>query len=187
MERLPPLNAIKTFEVAARAGSFTLAASELGVSSAAVSQQIRNLETWFGKQLFVRSGNRIALTDADRLGKARPGHRAWPVGHGARRSGGRSADCALLRLGAPRAPLLCIHAAGQGRPGRCCRPGGTAQSSGARDLWEGRGAALKPDPDGGVQVAGFSGIGDTGAPGPIFCRLPVITWSPSATPLRMAT
>lgn len=61
------------------------------------------------------------------------------------------------------------------------------QSSGARDLWEGRGAALKPDPDGGVQVAGFSGIGDTGAPGPIFCRLPVITWSPSATPLRMAT
>ncbi|AMX99376.1 LysR family transcriptional regulator [Mesorhizobium ciceri] len=96
MERLPPLNAIKTFEVAARAGSFTLAASELGMSSAAVSQQIRNLETWFGKQLFVRSGNRIALTDADRLGKARPGHRAWPAGHSARRSGGRSADCALL-------------------------------------------------------------------------------------------
>ncbi|WP_245468672.1 LysR family transcriptional regulator, partial [Mesorhizobium sp. M7D.F.Ca.US.004.01.2.1] len=51
VERLPPLNAIKAFEVAARAGSFTLAASELGVSSAAVSQQIRNLESWFGKQL----------------------------------------------------------------------------------------------------------------------------------------
>ena len=70
MEKLPPLNAIKAFEVAARAGSFTLAASELGVSSAAVSQQIRNLETWFGKQLFVRSGNRIALTDA--------GHAIYP-------------------------------------------------------------------------------------------------------------
>lgn len=70
MERLPPLNAIKAFEVAARAGSFTLAASELGVSSAAVSQQIRNLENWFGKQLFVRSGNRIALTDA--------GHAIYP-------------------------------------------------------------------------------------------------------------
>ncbi|WP_214474643.1 LysR substrate-binding domain-containing protein [Mesorhizobium sp. dw_380] len=70
MDRLPPLNAIKTFEVAARAGSFTLAASELGVSSAAVSQQIRNLETWFGKQLFVRTGNRITLTDA--------GHAIYP-------------------------------------------------------------------------------------------------------------
>ncbi|CCV12261.1 LysR substrate-binding domain-containing protein [Mesorhizobium sp. STM 4661] len=70
MEKLPPLNAIKAFEVAARAGSFTLAATELGVSSAAVSQQIRNLENWFGKQLFVRSGNRIALTDA--------GHAIYP-------------------------------------------------------------------------------------------------------------
>ncbi|TPK91850.1 LysR substrate-binding domain-containing protein [Mesorhizobium sp. B2-4-17] len=70
MDRLPPLNAIRTFEVAARAGNFTLAASELGVSSAAVSQQIRNLETWFGKQLFVRTGNRITLTDA--------GHAIYP-------------------------------------------------------------------------------------------------------------
>ncbi|MEI9405421.1 LysR family transcriptional regulator [Mesorhizobium argentiipisi] len=70
MEKFPPLNAMRTFEVAARAGSFTLAASELGVSSAAVSQQVRNLEDWFGKQLFVRNGNRIALTDA--------GHAIYP-------------------------------------------------------------------------------------------------------------
>ncbi|MEW6634908.1 MAG: LysR substrate-binding domain-containing protein [Pseudomonadota bacterium] len=70
MEKLPPLNAVRTFEVAARAGSFTLAATELGVSSAAVSQQIRNLEDWFGKQLFVRNGNRITLTDA--------GHAIYP-------------------------------------------------------------------------------------------------------------
>lgn len=70
MEKLPPLNAIRAFEVAARAGSFTLAATELGVSSAAVSQQIRNLEDWFGKQLFVRNGNRIMLTDA--------GHAIYP-------------------------------------------------------------------------------------------------------------
>ncbi|WP_245431416.1 LysR substrate-binding domain-containing protein [Mesorhizobium atlanticum] len=61
---------MRAFEVAARAGSFTLAATELGVSSAAVSQQIRNLEDWFGKQLFVRNGNRIALTDA--------GHAIYP-------------------------------------------------------------------------------------------------------------
>jgi LysR family glycine cleavage system transcriptional activator len=70
MERLPPLNAVRAFEVAARAGSFTIAATELGVSSAAVSQQVRNLEDWFGKQLFVRTGNRIALTDA--------GHAIYP-------------------------------------------------------------------------------------------------------------
>lgn len=70
MEKLPPLNAMRAFEVAARAGSFTVAAGELGVSSAAVSQQIRNLEDWFGKQLFVRNGNRIALTDA--------GHAIYP-------------------------------------------------------------------------------------------------------------
>ncbi|MDX8530925.1 LysR substrate-binding domain-containing protein [Mesorhizobium sp. VK25A] len=70
MEKLPPLNAVRAFEVAARAGSFTLAATELGVSSAAVSQQIRNLEDWFGKRLFVRNGNRITLTDA--------GHAIYP-------------------------------------------------------------------------------------------------------------
>lgn len=70
MLRLPPLNAVRVFEVAARTGQFTLAAIELGVSSAAVSQQIRNLEAHFGKQLFVRNGNRITLTDA--------GHAIYP-------------------------------------------------------------------------------------------------------------
>src|SRR5471030_211270 len=64
MQRLPPLNAVRTFEVAARLGSFVLAGAELGVSSAAVSQQIRHLEDYFGKKLFVRNGNRLALTDA---------------------------------------------------------------------------------------------------------------------------
>jgi len=64
MNRLPPLNAMKAFEAAARTGSFALAGKELGVSSAAVSQQVRNLEIWFAKQLFLRKGNRIVLTDA---------------------------------------------------------------------------------------------------------------------------
>ncbi|WP_322027219.1 LysR substrate-binding domain-containing protein [Burkholderia sp. BCC1977] len=64
MSRLPPLNAVKAFEVAARMGAFALAATELGVSAAAVSQQVRNLEAYLGKQLFVRTGNRITLTDA---------------------------------------------------------------------------------------------------------------------------
>ena len=70
MKKLPPLNAMKAFEAAARSGNFTLAADELGVSSAAVSQQVRNLEAYFGKQLFVRNGNRITMTDA--------GHAIYP-------------------------------------------------------------------------------------------------------------
>lgn len=64
MKRLPPLNAVRTFEVAARLGGFSAAGSELGVSAAAVSQQVRHLEAYFGKKLFVRNGNRLSLTDA---------------------------------------------------------------------------------------------------------------------------
>ena len=61
---LPPLNGIRAFEAAARTGSFTRAAAELRVTSAAVSQQVRLLEEHFNKQLFVRQGNRLTLTDA---------------------------------------------------------------------------------------------------------------------------
>ena len=46
--RLPPLNAIKAFEAAARLGSFTRAAEELSVTHGAVSRQIRLLEEWLG-------------------------------------------------------------------------------------------------------------------------------------------
>ncbi len=62
--RLPPLNALKAFEAAARLGSFVAASEELGVSAAAVSMQVRNLETYLKKKLFTRSNNRITLTDA---------------------------------------------------------------------------------------------------------------------------
>lgn len=61
---LPPLNALRAFEAAARTGSYVAAAEELGVSPAAVSQQVRNLEEFLGKQLFMRFNNRISLTDA---------------------------------------------------------------------------------------------------------------------------
>ena len=58
-QRTPPLNALKAFEVAARHGSFVAAGLELGVSSAAVSQQVTKLEQFFGKLLFARHNNRI--------------------------------------------------------------------------------------------------------------------------------
>lgn len=61
---LAPLNALRAFEAAARTGSFTNAARELCVSSAAISQQVKLLEDHWGKTLFVRQGNRIALTEA---------------------------------------------------------------------------------------------------------------------------
>jgi len=61
--KLPPLNSIRAFEAAARTGSFTAAARELGVTSSAVSMQVRNLEKFLAKKLFVRSNNRITITD----------------------------------------------------------------------------------------------------------------------------
>jgi len=61
-----PFNALRGFEVAARTGSFVNAGRELGVSAAAVSQQVKALEAVLGKQLFLRQGNRITLTDAGR-------------------------------------------------------------------------------------------------------------------------
>jgi LysR family glycine cleavage system transcriptional activator len=64
MKRSAPLNALRAFEVAARTGSFANAARELGVSSAAISQQVKLLENYWGTTLFIRQGNRIALTDA---------------------------------------------------------------------------------------------------------------------------
>ncbi len=61
-----PLNALRAFEVAARTGSFVAAGEELGVSSAAVSQQVKSLEGTLNRTLFLRQGNRITLTDAGR-------------------------------------------------------------------------------------------------------------------------
>lgn len=63
-QSLPPLDALVFFESAARHGSFTRAGSELYVSQAAVSKRIRQLEEWFGTELFERSGRVLTLTEA---------------------------------------------------------------------------------------------------------------------------
>ncbi len=63
-KRLPPLNALRSFEAAARLLSFTAAARELHVTNAAVSHQIKTLEQWLGTALFVRRNNRLELTVA---------------------------------------------------------------------------------------------------------------------------
>ena len=61
--RLPPLNALRTFEAAARHLSFTKAAEELFVTQAAVSHQIRTLEDHLGARLFRRANRALMLTD----------------------------------------------------------------------------------------------------------------------------
>jgi LysR family glycine cleavage system transcriptional activator len=61
--RMPlPLNAIKSFEVAARHLSFARAAKDLNVHPPAVSRQVAELERILGVLLFVRSKPRLALT-----------------------------------------------------------------------------------------------------------------------------
>jgi LysR family glycine cleavage system transcriptional activator len=61
--RLPSLKALRAFEAAARHGSFSRAADELGVTHAAVSHQIRALEEELGAALFHRTGRAVELTE----------------------------------------------------------------------------------------------------------------------------
>ena len=73
--RLPPLNALRVFEAAARHLSFKEAAAELHITQAAVSHQVKSLEEYLGVQLFRRSARGVTLTDAARacLPKLREG------------------------------------------------------------------------------------------------------------------
>ena len=73
--RLPPLNALRVFEAAARHLSFKEAAVELHITQAAVSHQVKSLEEYLGVQLFRRTARGVQLTDAARacLPKLREG------------------------------------------------------------------------------------------------------------------
>jgi LysR family glycine cleavage system transcriptional activator len=64
--RLPPLNALKAFEAAARSESFTRAAEELHVTQGAVSHQVKALEAILGLKLFNRERQRLVMTEAGR-------------------------------------------------------------------------------------------------------------------------
>jgi LysR family glycine cleavage system transcriptional activator len=61
--RLPPLNALRAFEAAARHLSFTKAAEELHVTPGAISQQVKALEEYIGVVLFRRLNRALMLTD----------------------------------------------------------------------------------------------------------------------------
>lgn len=63
-KRLPPLNWLRSFEAAARHLNFTHAATELNLTQAAISQQVKGLESQLGSMLFKRLPRGLELTDA---------------------------------------------------------------------------------------------------------------------------
>lgn len=67
MRHLPPLHALRVFEVAVRAGSYAAAGTELGLTHGAVSRQVAALEAWLGQPLFARVGRRMVATQAARV------------------------------------------------------------------------------------------------------------------------
>jgi len=73
--RLPPLNALRAFEAAARHESFSAAAEELHVTHGAISHQVKALEEWLGILLFERRTRAVRLTE--------PGSAYLPVIEGA--------------------------------------------------------------------------------------------------------
>lgn len=62
--KLPPMNTLQAFCVAAQKLNFSLAGEELNITHAAISNQMKRLEQWFGRKLFERSGRGIKLTAA---------------------------------------------------------------------------------------------------------------------------
>jgi len=61
-EKLPPLNALRAFEAAARHGSLSKGADELAVTHGAVSRQVAKLEDYLGVTLFTRGHQNVTLT-----------------------------------------------------------------------------------------------------------------------------
>lgn len=68
---LPPLSALRCFDVAARSRNFSIAADKLRLTPSAVSHQIKALETFLGQPLFTRIQRRMQLTDAGKAYAAR--------------------------------------------------------------------------------------------------------------------
>lgn len=95
--RLPPLNALRVFEAAARHLSFKEAANELSITQAAVSHQVKSLEEYLGVELFRRSGRGVQLTEAARaaLPRLRDGFDALAAAVEQIRERGEETDLAI--------------------------------------------------------------------------------------------
>jgi LysR family transcriptional regulator, glycine cleavage system transcriptional activator len=66
MRRIPNFVLLRAFEAAARLESFTLAAQELNLTQSAISHQVKELEEFFDKKLFVRRNRRVEPTSEGR-------------------------------------------------------------------------------------------------------------------------
>ena len=99
MPKLPPLAAIRAFESAGRLENFSRAAEELGMTQAAISYQVRQLEGRLGRALFVREKGRVRLSET--------GQRLLP----AIRAAFASMDDAFASLDSDEAEVLTINAA----------------------------------------------------------------------------
>lgn len=98
---LPPLNAVRAFEAAARRSSFKDAAAELGVTHGAVSRQIRLLEEWLGPPaLFRRLSHGVALTAEGRALLADIQPALERIARAASAHGGRPSGTVVLRVNA---------------------------------------------------------------------------------------
>jgi len=63
-DRLPPLNAVRAFDAAARLGSYVEASKALHVTQPAIGRHVKLLEEWLGTQLFERTSRGVTLTSA---------------------------------------------------------------------------------------------------------------------------
>lgn len=100
MRRLPPLNALRIFEVAARTGSYAEAGVELGLTHGAVSRQIAALESWLGQRLFTKDGRRMVATPTAKIFAAEVGLSFDRLAVAAEACG-RPAARRILRVSAP--------------------------------------------------------------------------------------
>jgi len=98
-----PFNGIAVFIAVAEAGGFTAAAARLGISPAAVSQAVKQLEARLGMPLFVRTTRRVALTEAGTALLSRAGPATAEVSAAIAAVGDmRGEPSGLLRLTVPR-------------------------------------------------------------------------------------
>ena len=98
--QLPPLNALRVFEVTARAGSYTEAARELHLTHGAISRQIQLLEEALGQPLFRKEGQRMVATGHAKA-FAREISAAFDHISDAARRYGKQASTKVIRVNAP--------------------------------------------------------------------------------------
>lgn len=100
MDRIPPLKALRVFEVAARTGSYAAAAEELGLTHGAVSRHVATLEGWLGQTLFRREGRRMVATPTAALLAGEVAHALAIIARAAEASA-RPTTRRILRVSAP--------------------------------------------------------------------------------------